>query len=348
MNFNKKEKINIFNLLISISLLIIFLVLIININNLNNYKFINEKALAINLANDEDLQGYIPLNKIIISSEEFNWKFTYIVQPWDTLSKIAYKFWTSISTIKSVNKLKNDIIRPWQKLIITEEEWIFYELPKNITLKEFAKKYKLDLEKLKQINYFIEDDILLQKWDEIFIPITEKEAIKKWLIKPTNTILTKRNNNIYWKKQQKKQFYSQRTTLPRSALWRNIIAKRYYAPDITNWFYRWHCTWYVAIKKFPYITKNRQKKLWNWNAKDWYKNAAKAWYPVWKTPKVGSIVVIKYWWRYWRNYWHVAIVLQIDWKNKRLLVEEMNAVWRFIVTRRWIPMDNKIIWYIYL
>jgi hypothetical protein len=25
----------------------------------------------------------------------------------------------------------------------------------------------------------------------------------------------------------------------------------------------------------------------------------------------------------------------------------MNAVWRFVVTRRWIPMNSSVVWYIY-
>jgi hypothetical protein len=31
-----------------------------------------------------------------------------------------------------------------------------------------------------------------------------------------------------------------------------------------------------------------------------------------------------------------------------LLIEEMNALWKYIVTLRRVPISNKIIWYIYL
>ncbi len=345
MYFQRKQPIPILKVAISTLFIGIFFYLIFNLNNLNiKYNFYKENVFAIDIANEDSLKGYIPLNNIIIYPDQFDGKFTYIVQPGDTLSQIAYKFWISLKTLKSVNKLKSNIIKPWQKLIIVEEEWILYEIPKDITLKQFAKTYNLDLEKLKQINYFIEDDVVLQKGDEIFVPISEKQAIKIWLIKkPKKTYITRATTTT-----RTTTYRNTSNTTNYSYNWKTIVAKRYYAPNISNWFYRWHCTRYVAIKKFPYITKNKQKKLWNWNAKNWYTNAARAGYKVWQTPKIGSIVVLKYGWRYYRSYWHVAIVLQIDWKRKRLLVEEMNAVWRFIVTRRWIPMDNKIIWYIYL
>jgi surface antigen len=138
------------------------------------------------------------------------------------------------------------------------------------------------------------------------------------------------------------------TSIPQtnySSKWKSIIAKWYYNPNISNGFYRWHCTRYVAIKKFPYINSTKQSKLWWWNANKRYDNAKNAGYAVWQTPKVWSIVVIKYWWANYYYAWHVAIILKIE-KN-RLLIEEMNAVWKFIVTRRWISIDSKIKWYIY-
>jgi len=337
MYFPKRQQKSIFKISVSTLLIGIFFYLILNLNSFNFWYSIYKQDLVYMWIDEYQTNWYIPLNNIIIYPDQFDWKFTYIVQPWDTLSQIAYKFWISLKTLKSVNKLKSNIIRPWQKLIIVEEEWILYQVPKQITLKQFASKYNLDLEKLKQLNYFIEDDVVLQKGDEIFIPISEKKAIQLWLLKKEEV---KKRAVVTTRQQTSSYNYTYNG--------KSIIAKRYYAPNISNGFYRWHCTRYVAIKKFPYISPTKQRKLWNWNAKDWYVNAAKAWYKVWQTPKIGAIVVLRYWGRYYRNYWHVGIVLQIDWKNRRLLIEEMNAIWRFIVTRRWIPMDDKIIGYIYL
>jgi len=160
------------------------------------------------------------------------------------------------------------------------------------------------------------------------------EQYKQWLNNQRKKVrvLTYKYSPVYLKKSKK-----------------NIIAKYRYRPNVYNWFYRGQCTRFVAIKKFPYITKYKQKKLWNWNAKYWYAHAAAEWYPVWKTPKVWAIVVIKYASGRYYYAWHVAIVKRIDWNNKKMLIEEMNYLWKYIVDLRWIPIfDPHIIGYIYL
>ncbi len=300
---------------------------------------------------ETDYNWLIPLTEITLPSDvdPNSIKFIYIVQPWDSLSSIAQKFNISVSTIKTVNKLKSDIIRPWQKLIITDEEGIMYEIKNKITLKQFAKKYWLDLEKLKKANYFINDDLILEKGDEIFIPISEKEAIKKWLIKPLVYIQSYNKKKkhikipIYTKKYSK---YNRRQYKCKKNP--NIVSCRLERRKVVNLFAPWHCTRFVAIKKFPFISPHRQTRPWRWNAKQWYWNAAKAWFKVWKIPKPNSIVVFRYGWRYYYSYWHVAIVLHVDRKNRKMLIEEMNYIWRFIADKRRVSIDNpKIIWYIY-
>lgn len=301
---------------------------------------------------------YIPLNNIIIESESSD-KFTYIVQPWDTLSYIAYNFWTTTENIRNTNKLKNDNIKPWDKLIISEDEWFIFQIENNISLNDFAQKYSLDVEKLKELNYISDGSNIIEKGDEIFLPISYDKAKLLWIIKieqPKPEIKEpKITQKPIEKKEPKKTTPKKETKKPIIKQdeddieynGKSIVAQRYYRPSVQNWFYLWQCTRYVAIKKFPYLSKWKQERLWWGNWKDWYQNAKDAWYKVWSTPKEWSIVVLRYWGRRYYYYWHVWIVQDIDWDNRKILIEDMNAVWRFIVTKRWIDMDSKIIWYIY-
>jgi len=267
-------------------------------------------------------------NSIYISDNQV-WLIYYIVQPGDTLSKIAVNFWVTVSHIKKINKLKNDTIKLWQKLTITDQAWFIY-ISKWESLKHLVSKYKISENDILQANSITTSDDWFGKWDEIFIPISDAEYKKLF---PQKTYISK-------PKKKQVNYLSYR--------WKNVVTKYWYKPNVSNGFYRWQCTRFVAMKKFPYINKHKQKKLWNWNAKYWYKNAKAKWYKVWKTPKIWSIVVIKVWGSRYYYAWHVAVVKQIDWKHKRLLVEEMNALWKYVVTFRWIPMNWKIVWYIYL
>jgi surface antigen len=55
-------------------------------------------------------------------------------------------------------------------------------------------------------------------------------------------------------------------------------------------------------------------------------------------------VVFRYGGRRYYNYGHVGIVLGIDKKNNKILIEEMNYVGRFIADKRWVNInDPKII-----
>lgn len=292
----------------------------------------------------------ISLEEHIIFEEWYD-KFIYIVQPNDNLSKIAYLFWTTSENIKKVNNLtsKNPVLKPWQKLTISQEEGIIFEVNKDTNLKQFAKQYWLHPDLVTAIiwlNYLSDENYEFMKWEEIFIPINEEEAKKVWLktvvIKPKPVPV----QTAPWKKVTKNNKSSTPAiTYDKSS---KTLTQWHYSKNIQNGFYRWHCTRYVAIKKFPYSSASKQSRLWWGNANAWYANAKAAWYSVWKDPQKWSIVVLKNWWANFYSYWHVWIVLDIDWKNKKLLIEDMNAKWRFIVTQRWISMNSSIIWYIYL
>lgn len=354
MYIKRKHNKNIINILFSFIILVCFSYFILAAD-----KFLVEnkqgwvKAAFLELKDDK-VDWYISLDNIILSNELSD-KFTYIVQPWDNLSIIASKFWTTVETIKKVNWIKVDTVKVWEKIIITEEEWIIYEIPQNITLKAFATKYNLDIIKLQELNYISELDYEFEKWDELFIPVTKSQAQKLGLIivptinKPINTWNTEKPQRATWKNEKNTKETKRVPDFEPTYTfrWSDIISKWYFNPNVQNWFVRWHCTRYVAVKKFPYMNKTKQSRIWWWNAKDWYNNAKKAWYSVWKTARKWSIVVLRYWGSRYYYAWHVWIVADIDWNWKRILIDDMNAVWRFVVSKRRIPMDSKVVWYIY-
>ena len=73
----------------------------------------------------------------------------YIVKKGDTLTKIAKMYDSSISCLKTMNKLENaNLIRVNQKLIVTD----VYIVKSGDTLTSIAKKYSTTVKKLTQIN----------------------------------------------------------------------------------------------------------------------------------------------------------------------------------------------------
>ncbi len=112
-----------------------------------------------------------------------------------------------------------------------------------------------------------------------------------------------------------------------------------------NWWGAWHCThysWRYRWKHYWIMTDWR----WNWGQRYW--NASAAWWQVWSVPEVWSIFVADSWsWR-WSAYGHVWIVIKVDWASNSILVEDMNYAGRYIVTQRWMSMNESgLIWYVY-
>jgi len=338
MKFKRRNKITLHSLIMNLSVLIGLLFLIYNTDDFKDrtYSPMKVQALDVNSYMWEEVSSdnFVVIENIYID-ESLDGQIYYIVQSGDNLSKISDIFGVTVSHIKNVNKLVRDTIRPGQKLVITEDEGIIY-IAKGETVWELAKKYKINASDIMKVNYMETIDYKTEKWDEIFIPISELALAKlQPKAKPRpKASYTKSNTAV-----------ASRTTYSTSS---TIIEKYRRKPNVSNGFYRWHCTRFVAIKKFPYTSDTTQKKLWNGNAKNWYANAKAAGYKVWQTPAIESIVVLQYGWKNYYYAGHVAIVKQIDRKSKRLLVEEMNAKGKFVVTKRWIPINGKIVWYIYL
>ncbi len=336
MYIRKRHKKNIANIMLSIwSLFFLwyFVIFAESYQAEERIHWVSASANFLSIKSNWDDDWQIQFSNIIIW--DFSDRFTYIVQSWDSLSSIASRFWTTVDNIKKVNDLSSDNIRTWQKLTIAQEEWIIYEIDEEIKLDDFANKYWLELSALQSINYISDESFYLESWTEIFIPISKDEAVNVWLVEEEEEVIAQQP--AWWTQER-----------PQGHVWwawtawsGETISSYYYNPQINNWFFAWHCTWYVAYKLF------REHRPWWGNARDWYHNAQSAWYDVWSTAREWSIVVIRYWAWYWRSYWHVAIVNEVDWENNMILIEEMNYSGRFIVTKRRIDMYENIVWYIY-
>jgi len=286
----------------------------------------------------------------------------YIVQEWDTLESIATEFWTTVSNLKKINGISS--VKPGQKIVVTnEEDGILYKIRENQNIKVFANKYGLDLKDLMTLNYITDDSEILYQGQEIFINLSEEKANNiPWFIdkaqpdltipvkSPTKTTTTK--NTTKTTSTAKPSWGANVTiwnvTTPKN--WSKILKKWTYNANITNGFYRWYCTWYVATQVpsiFPYTSETTQDRPFGWDAIKWYDNARKAGYTVSKTPRASSIIVYS---KLRSAAGHVWIVKQYPYNgdNTKMLVEDMNYSWKFVVTQRIESTSRaEIIGYIY-
>ena len=287
----------------------------------------------------------------------------YIVQEWDTLESIATEFWTTVSNLKKINWISK--IKPGQKIVVTnEEDWILYKVRENQNIKVFANKYWLDLKDLMTLNYITDDSEILYEGQEIFINLSEEKAnnipgfidkaqpdlsIPVVKPKPKPTTMTTKPTTTK-PSQGGSQGWTTTTPTSTSSSSSKIVKKWTYNANITNGFYRGYCTWYVATQVpsiFTYTSDTTQNRPFGWNASTWYSAAKSAWYTVSKTPRAGSIVVYS---KLRSSAGHVWIVRQYpyNWDSSKMLVEDMNYAWKFVVTQRVESVNRgEIIWYIY-
>ncbi|MBP7822807.1 LysM peptidoglycan-binding domain-containing protein [Candidatus Gracilibacteria bacterium] len=115
----------------------------INLSTIINTEddFINDASLSTDIPLDTGSD--LPNRNAIV---------TYEVQSGDSLIDIAADFKLSLSTLRWVNKLQSNIIRPGQKLIIPPGDGIIYTVQKNDTLDAIALKYKITSEAIRSKN----------------------------------------------------------------------------------------------------------------------------------------------------------------------------------------------------
>jgi len=317
---------------------------------------------------DSSKEVVINLDAMSVSMDETNDMAVvqYIVQEWDTLESIATEFWTTVSNLKKINWVSS--IRPWQKIVVTnEEDGILYKVRENQNIKVFANKYGLDLKDLMTLNYITDDSEILYEGQEIFINLSEEKANNiPWFIdkaqpdlsipvvKPKPTTTTKKGTTT---KTTTTKTTSNNAAAPagNTSAWTTtssgkILKKWTYNANINNGFYRGYCTWYVATQVpsiFKYTSDWTQERPFGGNASAWYGAAKAAGYTVSKTPRAGSIIVYS---KLRSSAGHVWIVRQYPYNgdSSKMLVEDMNYAWKFVVTQR-IESTSRagIIWYIY-
>lgn len=259
-------------------------------------------------------------------------KFTYTVRPKDTISGIASQFGVTTKNLRKVNKLaENAVLKPGTKLTITAVEWIVVtnQLGK-VTVKEYASHYGLDLEDLKQVNNYDSDLTVLEKDYEIFVPITEEDALRVGLIKeePKPIVLPKPKPSqpkpsMGWSKPSKK--------------WWAYFSKAETAWYL--WFAAYNCTSYVA-RKLPGVAKAIRAEGWG-HAREWYGQAIDAGLKTGKTPSVGAVGVMG---TTYGRYWHVGIVTSVG--DNEVCMKNANVRWLGVVSEDCFP-KKAFIGYIY-
>ncbi len=122
-----------------------------------------------------------------------------------------------------------------------------------------------------------------------------------------------------------------------------IISIREMDWNVNNTFAAWYCTYWAArisSEFFPYKNNwTEQERTWWWNAVDRCENANKAWFEIWTTPSIWSLIVYK--WNYSnRNLWHVGRVMYYNKDKKSLVVRDMNRLELYVMTDRRDSSDN--------
>ena len=88
---------------------------------------------------------------------------TYTVSKGDTLYSIAKKFTTSVSKLKEVNNLMNNMLSIGQKLIIPIEKESTYVVKAGDTLYSIAREFNTTVAELKRLNNLVDDVLSIGK-----------------------------------------------------------------------------------------------------------------------------------------------------------------------------------------
>jgi CHAP domain/LysM domain len=321
---------------------------------------------------DNDDSVSVRLDNVIIDDTKIWWNITYVIKPWDTIESIAIDVGTTIANIRRVNSLGNDaqvrlngtmINKEWisiNKLTISDLPGIVVAMDTKTSVAEFAKQYALNEDDIKSLNNISDSKTILREWDELFLTISEQDAIKKWILEDPNPVVepvlvAKTTLSEPWKKPEKpidakqvavatpkKKWTAKIISAGWSVAWTNgiiwydkwsILATWFQKDRWYAWFAAWYCTSYAASRRKDIFSSDR---AFRGNASAWYANAKRAGNKVWSKPKVWSIVVFSPGrWAGW--YGHVWYVEQVDWD--KVVISDMNYKGRNIVTRRVIDAD---------
>ena len=121
----------------------------------------------------------------------------YIVKPGDTLYRIANQNNTTIDAIKKLNNLTNNILTIGQKLLLPLTEMIGipttetnYNVKLGDTLYSIAKKYNTTVNKIKQLNNLLNDNLAIGQ--NLKLPLTIYTEVPttttNYIVKPGDTL----------------------------------------------------------------------------------------------------------------------------------------------------------------
>lgn len=156
------------------------------------------KAGFVNTTLVEDDMMAVRLDNVIIDDSRHDGNITYVIKPGDTLASIAQDVGTTVSNIRRVNSLAGDVdIRgdgtivnkdgiALHRLTISQLPGIVIAMDATTSVTEFAKQYGLNEDDIKSLNNISDSKAILRPGDELFLTISEKDAIAKGILEDPN------------------------------------------------------------------------------------------------------------------------------------------------------------------
>lgn len=282
----------------------------------------------------ESVDSFISVNSILDDERDLEWTneiVNYEVRPWDSFYSISLNFEVSTNSIYWANDFdKNHVLHPWDIIKVPPVTWMIHQVKSWETLSSIAEKYDIGESKIKEQNWLWDDSKVIA-WEVLVIPWAVKPAppvpvyVKPAVNYPKSKATAKSSGSKAWT--------STAVTSSTTSTWKYKLSRR----NPSHSFVWWNCTRYVAQYK---------NVKWWWNANQWLKNAAAAWYSTWSTPSLWAIVQLTGRW-YNPRYWHVWIVMDIVWND--IIISDMNYRMLNEITYRKIPINDRTIdWYIYV
>lgn len=151
---------------------------------------------------------------------------SYTVQVWDNLYKIAKKYNIKISTIKSLNWVEKNLLKPTKEILVSDIDWLIHIVKKNESISDIAKLYNISDDEVLKYNSF------LKKW----VKIWDILLIHNWIFYEESWINLLTENSYQ--------------------LERSI--------DGNTRFIKWNCTWFVS--QYKEINWRWDAKDWYHNA----------------------------------------------------------------------------------
>ncbi len=284
---------------------------------------------------NENIDSFVSVDTILKDDRDVsnsNEIVKYTVKPWESYDSIASDFWITKNTILWANNFTNNhVIHPWDVIKVPPVSWLVYVVKKGDNIESIAKKYKVDLAKIKKQNG-IDENSIIRVWQNLILPWAKKIEPKP-VIKPSKTYA---KNNTRKPSSSKKWWYS----FASKDRWSKISAQKWSYKLVwrktKRRFAWWNCTYFVSHYK---------NVTWRWNANQWIRNARAKWVPTGNVAKPWAIVQFTGRW-YNPYYGHVWIVTEVSWKH--MIVADMNYRRINEVTYRKVPLNHSAIdWYIY-